>query len=99
MILHIDLQEGFHQANVEVFVNGNKQLANPNINTRLQTGLAESIEVEVSPGPLQVELKLLDKKLYKKVELEREHDIYIGFSISRDGEIKYAVSEIPFRYM
>jgi hypothetical protein len=98
-LLHIDLQEGFFEDTVAVFVNGNETYRKAGVKTRVQIGLAESLKVEVSEERVQVRVSLPLKNLSEAVEIQVSTDVYLGVSLSRDGKLICRTSGQPFRYL
>jgi len=97
-LLHIALQEGFSGDTVVVRVNGEEVFRKKDVKTRLQIGLADSVELNIAEGPTQVEVLLPAKKLSESVELDVSTPTYVGVSIV-DGKITVRISDVPFGYL
>jgi hypothetical protein len=99
MNLHIDLQEGFHRDKVKIIINNKQHYLNPDLNTRLQTNLADKFETQIEDLPVKIEIKVETKKIKKIITLDNNEETYVGFSITRDGKLKYKIQDTPFFYM
>jgi sulfur carrier protein ThiS len=97
-LLHIALQEGFWGDTVIVRVNGEQVFREKDVKTRLQIGLADSVELDVAEGPTQVEVLLPSKNLSDSVQLDVSAPTYVGVSIV-DGKITFRISDMPFGYL
>lgn len=98
-ILSIALQEGFEDVLVVITVNDQEVYRNSEVATRLQIGLADSLEVEVAEGPVTVEIALPDKHLAKELHFELTGTLYLGVSLSPEGEVDDRTSATPFGYL
>jgi hypothetical protein len=98
VLLHIALQEGFWGDTVIVRVNGEQVFREKDVKTRLQIGLADSVELDVAEGPTQVEVLLPSKNLSDSVQLDVSAPTYVGVSIV-DGKITFRISDMPFGYL
>ena len=70
--LRIDLQEGFIDDTVEILLNGRQVFHRAGVNTRLQIGLADSVELEISEAnratpnpPYQSLVNMLNREMTK----------------------------------
>jgi hypothetical protein len=99
-ILHIDFQEGFFDDTVVVRVNS-EEYRKQDIRTRLQTGYAGSLEVHVRESMVDVEVFLQSRESSKFIPIMfgKSDTIYLGLSITADGEIRERVSYEPFGYL
>ena len=98
--LHIDFQEGFVDDSVVVRVNG-EEYFRQDIKTRLQTGYAGSLEVEVRGEEANVEIDLPSKGISEpiRVGFEKSDTVYMGLSVTAQGGISERVSHEPFGYL
>jgi hypothetical protein len=100
VLLHVALQEGFEDDTVVIRVNGEEVFHKPNVKTRLQIGYADSIEVNVQEGPVNVEVALPLRDLTESVVLQVSAPVYLGVSVTRDGRIMYTEPRSePFGYL
>ena len=95
--LTIALEEGFASVHVVVSVNGEVRFERADVTTRLQIGLADTVEIDVDEGPATVQLSLPDEGRSNRIDLRIEGDTYIGFSVEAD-RITHRVSDRPFGY-
>lgn len=98
-LLHIALQDGFADDEVIVKVNGEEVFNKSRVRTRFQIGLADSFEINVKEGAVNVEVKLPLKNLSKSITLKVSGSTYLGVSITTEGEINFHISNERFRYM
>jgi hypothetical protein len=98
--LHIDFQEGFLDDAAVVRVN-NEEYHKQDVRTRLQTGYAGSLEVDVRESMVHVEVVLTSRGLSKSIPVEfgKSDTVYLGLSVTADGEISARVSYEPFGYL
>ena len=95
--MRIDLQEGFSNDAVEVYVNGAKVLEKEGVTTKRMLGLALSAEIEVPDGALDVEVKVPTKNLAKTFSVDSSDTPNLGISI-HNGELKSITSKKRFGY-
>ena len=95
--MRIDLQEGFNNDAVEVYVNGEKVLEKEGVTTKRMLGLALSSEIEVPDGALAIEIKVPTKNLAKIFSVESFDISNLGVSI-HNGELKGITSKKRFGY-
>jgi hypothetical protein len=93
----IDLQEGFNNDVVEIFVNGQSVLQREGVTTKRMLGLALSAEVEVPDGPVDIEIKVPTKNLSKTFSIKASDTPNLGISI-QNGELKSITSRRRFGY-
>jgi len=97
-LLHIALQEGFTGDIVIVRVNNEEVFRKESVKTRLQIGYADSFEVTIEEGYVNVEVVLPLKNLSETIVLQVSTSLYIGVSI-HEGKIVYRISHEPFGYL
>ena len=97
-LLHIAFQEGFTGDTVIVRVNGEEVFHKENVKTRLQIGYADSFEMTIEEGPVNIEVLLPLKNLSETIMLQLSTALYVGVSI-QDGRIDYRISHEPFGYL
>jgi hypothetical protein len=96
--LHIALQDGFTGDTVVINVNSKLVFEKKNVRTRTQIGLADSFETEVEEGSVSIEVKIPEKGLSEKYDLQFTTATYVGVSID-DHQIKFKISQQPFGYL
>jgi len=96
--LHVALQEGFLRDRVVVKVNGAEIANRPDVSTRNQIGLAETVEVEVPAGDAQVEVEVPSRGLREAMHVSVEGTTYIGVSVEHD-QLQLTQQREAFRYL
>jgi hypothetical protein len=98
--LHIDFREGFWDDTVVVRVN-NEEYHKPHLRTRLQIGYAGSLEVDVRESTVDVEIVVSPRGLSKSIPIafDESDTVYLGISVTAEGEISERVSYEPFGYL
>ena len=96
-LLHVDLQDGFESEPVTVSVNGQQAFHNPAVRTRTQIGLADSFELTLPPGDTTVQITARGTTETFAVHLQ--DTIYLGISITPEGEIVQRTSPQAFGYL
>ena len=95
--MRIDLQEGFSDDVVEIYVNGTKVLEKEGVTTKRMLGLALSSEIEVPDGALDIEVRVPTKNLAKTFSVASSDTSNLGISI-QNGELKSITSKKRFGY-
>lgn len=95
--LGIDLQEGFEGDEVIVKVNGADLLHQTGVRTKGVLGLADSAEVDVADGPLNVEICVANRGITRNVSVDGKGDHYLGVSLQND-DLQTIVADEPFGY-
>lgn len=95
--MYIDLQDGFDDDVVEIYVNGEKALQKEGVTTRRIVGLALSSEIEVSDGTNDIEIRVPTRNLSNTFSVDTSETPNLGISI-RDGELKSITSTKRFGY-
>lgn len=97
--LTVDLQEGFHDDRVVVRSGGAELASADDVTTRVQLGLARSLEVTLPAGARDVEIEVPTRDLRTAVQVDPGTRAYLGVSITRDGRIETRLSTTPFGYL
>lgn len=96
--LRVDMQDGFRDDVVVVRAQEGEQ-RKEHVTTRPQISYAGSVELEVDPGRVRLEISVPTRNLSTSQVVEvPEQALYIGVSID-DGELTYRVSLEPFGYL
>jgi hypothetical protein len=95
--MRIDLQDGFENDDVEIYVNGEKALHKEGVTTRRVLGFALSFEVEAPDGHLAIEIKVPTKNLSQTFPVNTFDTPHVGISI-QNGELKIITSKRRFGY-
>ncbi|BBX25961.1 hypothetical protein [Mycolicibacterium alvei] len=99
MKLHIELQEGWGGDLVEVSVGG-KRAYDGRPTTRMQTGYAAGVEVDL-PDPeesVTVEVRLPDRGIITRHEVSIRHETWIGLNLEGD-EVRVREQPEQFGYV
>ncbi len=95
--MRFDLQEGFNNDVVEIYVNGAKVREWEAVTTKRMLGLAASAEMDVPDGALDIEVRVPTKNLAKTFSVESSDTPNLGISI-HNGELKSITSKKRFGY-
>ena len=96
--LKVDLQEGFSGEAVVLVLN-EKEVYRGNPKTRMQIGLADYRTFDLPPQHLKLEVTIPGSGMSKTLELDLQHDVYVGISVSKDGVLSLRSSSEPFGYL
>lgn len=92
--MRVDLQDGFNNDRVELYVNGVKVFDEEGATTKRQLGFALSSEIDVPPGTIELEIRVPTRNLAKTISVDAPN---LGISI-RNGEIEIITSGKRFGY-
>jgi hypothetical protein len=95
--MRIDLQSGFDNDVVEIYVNGAEALHKEGVTSKRVLGFALSFEIEVPGGPLEIEVKVPTQNLSKTFSADASDTPNLGIAI-RNGELKIIKSKNRFGY-
>ena len=94
--LSLALEEGFLNDNVRIRSNGREIARLDNLSTRVQIGLARTIDVELS-GDENIVVELPDKNL--RIEIPGDIGSFVGVSVTADGlALSLRSSDVPAGY-
>jgi hypothetical protein len=99
-LIHVALQEGFQNDTVVVRLDGVEVYRQTGLKTRMQIGLADSFDLDVAPGPIELWVEVLTQNAGVRVPIEVPvaRELYVGVSVAPDGGVSYKVTDEPFRY-
>ncbi len=97
--LHIALEEGFFDDTVSIRVNGHEVYGKSDVSTRMQLGLADSVETDVRTGPARGEVDLPSRGVSETIALTVSDGLHLGVSVTDDGRIVYRESTSAFGYV
>jgi hypothetical protein len=97
-LLHIALQEGFSGDDVRVHVNGRLVFDKKEVKTRMQIGLADSVDVTVPNTDVEVGIEVLSRTVSTTLALTLERPLYLAISLTGRGDITHRISHEPFGY-
>ena len=95
--LAIDLQDGFSDDTVVIRVDGQEIFHKEGVNTDYSLGRADSVEIQVPEGSVNVEVTVPSRHLSDTIVLEVSTTVYLGVSIL-DDRIDYRISDEMFLY-
>jgi hypothetical protein len=95
--LVIDLQDGFSDDTVVIRVDGQEVFHKEGVNTDYSLGRADSVEIPVPEGCVNVEVTVPSRHLSGTIVLEVSATVYLGVSIL-DDRIDYRISDEMFLY-
>jgi hypothetical protein len=98
-MLHIALQEGFTGEAVSIIVNGQEVFRKSGVKTRLQSGYADAVEVPVPAGAVEVRIAVEARQPPMTLSLEVRQPLYVGVSLSAEGELTSRTAVEPFGYL
>jgi hypothetical protein len=96
-VLHVDLQDGFESEPVSIAVNGQPAYSKPAVRTRTQIGLADSFELKVPSGDVAVQVDVRGASTRFTIALQDA--LYVGISITAEGNIVHRTSAQAFGYV
>lgn len=95
--LVIDLQDGFSNDTVEIRIEGTEKYHQTGITTDYSVGIADSVEIEVPLGFINVEISVPSRQLADTIILQISTKVYLGVSID-ENSIKHRISDEMFVY-
>lgn len=98
VLLKVDLQDGFDGDLVTVIVNSAEVFRKEGIKTRLTLGLADSFEVNIPDGKVNIEVSLPMKDISGTISMEISGPVFLGVSV-QDRRISFRRSETMFFYL
>ena len=95
-VLHIALQEGFHDAHVVVDVDGARHEFH-GLTTRMQISLAETLDLTVPTGTHTVSVELPRRRQRASVDVDVDGERFLGVDLTPQGTISFSQPD-EFRY-
>ena len=100
MSVRIDLQDGFRDDSVSVDVDGKQVAHAERVTTRLQTGFAASLTVDVGAAQATLGIAVPTRNLSITVDWRTGDPAHLGCSVARDGKtLTLRRSHEPFGYV
>jgi len=93
----IDLQDGFVDDCVEVYMGEDKTLEQEHVTTHLMLGKAASFELPLPRGPVSLTVSVPTQALSAIVDLEAQENTYLGLFVE-EGQLKHAISSVRYGY-
>ncbi|MGY1607544.1 MULTISPECIES: hypothetical protein [unclassified Geodermatophilus] len=98
-VLSIALEEGFEGDSVVVEVDGRRVLEQEEVRTRVQIGLADTVEVPADDGvDVDVEVRLTSRPAVGRLRAHVADRLYVGVSVHGDAVV-FRTSPTPFGYV
>jgi hypothetical protein len=95
----VDLQDGFMDDTVAVSCGGREVVREQGVTTRFQIGMAKSLQVAVPEGAEVLEVEVPTKGERATVPIDPSKPVYVGVSLTTEGQLDVTVQERPFGYM
>jgi hypothetical protein len=95
----VDLQDGFKDDTVTVSAGGREVMREEGVTTRFQIGMARSLQVAVPEGEVTLEVEVSTKNARATVAIDTSKPVFVGVSLTTEGELEIRVQERLFGYM
>ena len=96
--IHIEFQEGWEGARVDVRVD-DALPAELQPRTRMQSGFAEAVVVEVEPGPHVVVVELVEAAIRAEHALDVAAETWLGVSLTAPDVVSFREQPTLFGYV
>ncbi len=90
--LHIALEDGFDGDTVVLLVDDEEVFRKDGVTTRTQLSLAESLELDVRPGPLRLRIDVPSQGVDQTLEIDAGRHPFVGLSL-REGVVQTRLPE------
>jgi hypothetical protein len=97
VIVGIDLQDGFKDDRVMVYMGQDKVLEQEHVTTHLMLGKAASFELPLPRGPVSLTVTVPTQDLSTTVDLEARENTYVGIFVE-EGQLRHQVSSVRYGY-
>jgi hypothetical protein len=95
----VDLQDGFKDDTVAISAGGREVMREEGVTTRFQIGMARSLQVAVPEGEVTLEVEVPTKNARATVPIDTSKPVFVGVSLTTEGELEIRVQERVFGYM
>jgi hypothetical protein len=95
----VDLQDGFMDDTVAISAGGREVMRAEGVTTRFQIGMARSLQVAVPEGEVTLEVEVATKNTSAIVAIDTSKPVFVGVSLTTEGELEIRVQERLFGYM
>jgi hypothetical protein len=95
----VDLQDGFKDDTVTVSAGGREVMREEGVTTRFQIGMARSLQVAVPEGEVTLEVEVSTKNASATIAIDTSKPVFVGVSLTTEGELEIRVQERLFGYM
>jgi hypothetical protein len=97
-MLHVHLQEGFNDDDVELRVDGRLELRHRGVTTRLLTGYADQISVDLPDGHHEIDVRVPTRSMSSEFSVALTGDLWVGLSVEAGRLVRIDSTE-PFAYL
>ncbi|MGH7512473.1 MAG: hypothetical protein ACREOQ_06060 [Gemmatimonadales bacterium] len=97
--LHVALQEGFSDDEVVVKVNGVQVRTLAGVTTKNQIGYAGALDLELPAGETNLEVAIPTRGVAETTLVRLDEPVFLGVSVTSDGQLHFQQSHEPFRYV
>ena len=97
-MLTIDLRETFEGDTVEIWLDGEKVRVEHDVRTRMQIGLARSLQLELPRPRCRVEVRLPARGAHAAIEIDSARTPHLGVALDRIGVLTLHPSAEAFGY-
>jgi len=98
MLLHIALQDGFREDTVRIEAAGREIYRKQGVTSKTQIGYADSVEVELA-APTELKIQVETRHASQTCSLPPHGPIYVGVSLTSEGQFDIRFSREPFGYL
>jgi hypothetical protein len=95
----VDLQDGFMDDTVAVSCAGREVVREQGVTTRFQIGMARSLQANVPEGARELQVEVPTKGERATVAIDPSKPVFVGVSLTTEGQLEIRVQERPFGYM
>ncbi|MGH6902911.1 MAG: hypothetical protein ACREIR_09255 [Geminicoccaceae bacterium] len=95
----VDLQDGFKDDTVAISAGGREVMREEGVTTRFQIGMARSLQVAVPEGEVTLEVEVPTKNARATIPIDTSKPVFVGASLTTEGELEIRVQERLFGYM
>jgi hypothetical protein len=95
----IDLQDGFKDDTVVISAGGRELVREQAVSTRFQIGKAKSLRVALPEGQITLTVEVPTQNRRATVPLDTTRPVFVGVSLTTEGELEVRTQAQPFGYL
>ena len=95
----VDLQDGFRSDAVVISLEGRELFRDEAVNTRFQIGLAKSVKLQVPESQFELTVEVPTRNLRAAATIDATKPVFVGISLTTQGELQVRVQDRPFGYL
>ena len=95
----VDLQDGFMEDTVVISADGREVAREAGVSTRFQIGKAKSVQIAVPEGEVALDVEVPTKNERASVPIDTSKPVFVGVSLTTEGELEIRVQDRPFGYI